>query len=113
MHLSSKSPKMFSQVYPFFFLNLLFFEFTVTYSRKKSDSLSQASSDLSSDSSESDSETRKKEDLKSEIGNSATTKTLRKNDKINGGRKQLNGKAKEESKQIPVSQSLLKKKVVP
>ena len=83
------------------------------YSRKKSDSLSQASSDLSSDSSESDSETRKEEDLKSETGKSTAPKTLRKNDKINGGTKQLYGKAKEQSKQIPVTQSLLKKKVVP
>ena len=83
------------------------------FSRKKSDSLSQASSDLSSDSSESDSETRKKEDLKSETGESTAPKTLRKNDKINGGTKQLYGKAKEQSKQIPVTQSLLKKKVVP
>ena len=75
--------------------------------------MSQASSDLSSDSSESDSETRKKEDLKSETGKSTAPKTLRKNDKINGGTKQLYGKAKEQSKQIPVTQSLLKKKVVP
>ena len=96
-------------------LNLLTITSSLSrYSRKKSDSLSQGSSDSSSGSSESDSETRKKEDLKSETGKSTAAKALRKNnDKINGGSKQLIGKAKEQSKQIPVTQSLLKKKVLP